>query len=286
MPPGWAPSPGWTSPADWPAPPADWQFWVPTQRPSWVSQHKGLTAALAGGGGVLLIIMFVAAALSAPPSKPASRAADPTVSTAPPTKAPAAPASPTPAAKPTPPPPAPKPKALTYSGRGSKLLKISKGADPMIVTITGRGSSNFAVLSLDSSGAEMDLLVNEIGSYTGTKLIDAVEGEQTAALKITGTGFTWTVVLKPLSMGRVWTGSGTLGGRGDEVVIMPSEPFGGLDAARITHTGKSNFAVYAFAENRELLINEIGRYSGEVQVPSGTSILTFDADGPWTIVKI
>ena len=39
---------------------------------------------------------------------------------------------------------------------------------------------------------------------------------------------------------------------------------------------------YTADGNRELLVNEIGNYAGEVFVPEGTILLTVEADGAWT----
>jgi hypothetical protein len=39
------------------------------------------------------------------------------------------------------------------------------------VTFTHSGSSNFAVWAVDGSGKQIDLLVNEIGPYSGTVLM-------------------------------------------------------------------------------------------------------------------
>jgi hypothetical protein len=36
------------------------------------------------------------------------------------------------------------------------------------------------------------------------------------------------------------------------------------------------------ADDRSLLVNEIGKYKGEVLLPDGTVLVTFEADGAWT----
>ncbi len=53
---------------------------------------------------------------------------------------------------------------------------------------------------------------------------------------------------------------------------------------KITHRGSSNFIVKAYtADSGELLVNEIGNYSGEQIMPAGTVLVEILADGAWTI---
>lgn len=152
----------------------------------------------------------------------------------------------------------------------------------MAVTIKHVGSSNFAVWNLDSSGQEINLLVNTIGNYRGTRLIDAMEGEQTAALKIESDG-SWRVTLKPFALVHVWDGTGTWTGKGDNLVVIQSGAFAGLDSVKITNSGESNFVVTAYGETMDLLVNEIGSYSGELLMPAGTVLFEIQSDGTWTL---
>jgi len=178
----------------------------------------------------------------------------------------------------------PGPRPVSYSGVGSKVLKISKGSDPMAVKITHVGSSNFAVTNLSSDGQEIDLLVNTIGNYSGTRLIDALNEQQTAAFKIEADG-NWRVTLEPLSMLPVWHGTGTWTGRGDNIVLIGSGSFAGLDSVKITNSGQGNFVVTAYGDTVDLLVNEIGNYSGEQLMPDGTVLLEIQSDGTWTLHK-
>ena len=154
----------------------------------------------------------------------------------------------------------------------------------MAVTITNDGSSNFAVWNLDSNGKQIDLLVNTIGSYSGTRLIDAIKGQQTAALNIESDG-NWTVTLKPLALLRVWDGTGTWTGKGDDLLVIKSGAFAGLDSIKITNSGESNFVVTAYGDSKDLLVNEIGNYSGEQLMPAGTVLLEIQSDGNWSLHK-
>jgi hypothetical protein len=60
----------------------------------------------------------------------------------------------------------------------------------------------------------------------------------------------------------------------------------GLTTLKITHSGSSNFAVKAYGDSSRLLVNEIGKYSGETLLPSGTVLLEVEADGNWTLEKV
>jgi hypothetical protein len=93
----------------------------------------------------------------------------------------------------------------------------------------------------------------------------------------------WTIVIKPIGLARVWNPTKALSGKGDDVArLVP--PSSGLAPVTITHRGSSNFAVTAYtADGGDLLVNEIGNYSGEVPMPDGTLLLSVEADGAWTV---
>ncbi len=205
--------------------------------------------------------------------------------TAPATAQPSTPSTATSSEAATPTPTHPTPPTVTYTGVGAKVLKINKTTGPMAVTITHRGSSNFAVTNLNASGSQIDLLVNTIGNYSGTRLIDTREGQQTAALKIEADG-SWSVTLKRVSQMPTWDGTGTWTGKGDTVVLIKSGSFTGLDSVKITNSGKSNFVVMAYGETQDLLVNKIGNYSGEQLMPSGTALLEIQSDGTWSLHKV
>ncbi len=81
-------------------------------------------------------------------------------------------------------------------------------------------------------------------------------------------------------------------GRGDSVVSCTMNP--GRKVFTMTHDGTSNFAIWLYddADGAELLVNEIGRYSGSTTVKFGSGILDLapgpctleiSADGNWSI---
>ncbi|MEV6984887.1 hypothetical protein AB0M95_27000 [Sphaerisporangium sp. NPDC051017] len=186
---------------------------------------------------------------------------------------------------PTPSPsPSPLTKPKTYRGFGAKVLKIKPTEKPGLATITHRGGSNFVISTVTQDGEQQDLLVNTIGHYEGTVVYNVDAGTQTSAFKITADG-AWTVVLRPLALARTSKGV-ALKGDGDDVVHI-DPPYGGLVSMRVRHTGTSNFVVYAYHgdDGKELLINEIGRYNGEVLMPNDTFLLVIKAEAAWSMRK-
>ncbi|MDP9271333.1 MAG: hypothetical protein M3P14_10255 [Chloroflexota bacterium] len=94
---------------------------------------------------------------------------------------------------------------------------------PAIATITERGTSNFVVTSLAADGSQNELLVNVIGSYSGTRLFDADAGQHSVAFKVESTG-SWTIVIKPVALASAWNPAKALSGRGDNVVRLLPPP--------------------------------------------------------------
>lgn len=185
-------------------------------------------------------------------------------------------ATPTKAA-PSPPPPA-VPADQKFSGRGDKILKLALTPDRFhIATFTHAGSSNFVVITVDSGGEQLDLVNNHIGKYSGTRPLDF--REDPAALKIEADG-AWTINVQAVQKAPAWTGKSA--GRGDAVLLVPSDA-PGLNTVKITHKGRSNFVVKAYGDRSDLLVNEIGNYTGETLLPGGTTVIEIEADGAWTL---
>lgn len=173
--------------------------------------------------------------------------------------------------------------AIDLSGRGDKVARFTIPDNvPAIAKVTYAGSSNFAVVSLAADGTTNDLLVNEIGKYTGTVLFDEDVGVHSVAFEITASG-KWTIRVLPITSSRAWNTAEKLTGNGDDVVLAVP-PTGVFATATIKHSGESNFAVIAYgSEGIDLVVNEIGNYSGQVVLPDGTLLLEVTADGAWTV---
>ncbi|MGY1617215.1 hypothetical protein ACI797_10770 [Geodermatophilus sp. SYSU D00691] len=148
---------------------------------------------------------------------------------------------------------------------------------------THSGSSNFVVFSVNDQGQDIDLLVNEIGSYSGVLPLNFFEGEEAAALRIEADG-DWSVTSAPLTAAPRWDGVAPLTGQGAAVVWVAGAAEG-LTPVTLTHQGESNFAIFTIGDNQDLLVNEVGAYSGQTLLPAGTLVPTIEADGPWSIAK-
>lgn len=170
-----------------------------------------------------------------------------------------------------------------FTGRGAKVVRLKLPDDFIhIAKFTHSGSGNFAVWTVDPGGSQQDLLVNEIGKYAGTRLVDVRADGKPAALKVEAGG-RWTITVQVAQKAPRWTGKGS--GKGAAVLLVDPSTISGLATVRLTHKGEGNFAVWAYGDSAELLVNEIGGYSGETLMPDGTVLVDIEADGPWTLTK-
>lgn len=164
--------------------------------------------------------------------------------------------------------------AVVIEGRGDDIIDIPVVTDDaVVVTFTHQGSSNFAVVSFDSSGNRISLLVNDIGNYSGTVPLNFSSAP--SELEITADG-AWIVTISDVRDQPVYDGTAT--GSGDQVLLVTV----GAGRLAATHDGRSNFAMLAWGDRRTLMINEIGSYSGTVRLPDAVA-LEITADGNWTL---
>jgi hypothetical protein len=191
--------------------------------------------------------------------------------------------TPSPTVEPTPVPPTPTPSIiLSESGTGDKILRIEAQDLPTVAHITGRGRSNFAVISYVGSDYE-DLLVNEIGTYEGFVYVSPYVD----SFEITSSG-KWQIEISALEAATQWDGTTPLSGEGDSVVLVSGASFG---ATTIDNRSRSNFAVIAydeFGDYLDLLVNEIGNYHGEVLLPDDDPIVLSiqDVNGKWSLSAV
>ncbi|MEU5867668.1 MULTISPECIES: hypothetical protein [unclassified Nonomuraea] len=181
------------------------------------------------------------------------------------------------------PSPSPTMQPRTYRGVGDKVVKVEETEHVLLATLTHQGSANFIVHPLDPGGAEQVSIVNEIGAYQGTVIVNEDNGKVLRGFTIKADG-AWTLTLKPITMARQWTGS-RISGRGDDVLLL-SPASSGLSTVKADHSGSSNFIVHSYTEEMQNgLINEIGSYRGEVLLPDGTLLVTIHADGRWAFTR-
>nr|QNO52629.1 hypothetical protein MBLPMMNE_00036 [Methanosarcinales archaeon ANME-1 ERB6] len=234
--------------------------------------------------GLIAIVATVAAVIFAgcveeeTPVPTPSPTATPLPKTTPTSEAPTA--TPTPELTPTPEP-------IGLSGTGQEATsKFSLEKGLSIFRMTHDGDSNFAVWLLDDEGDKVDLLVNEIGEFDGSKAV-GIKNQGDYILDISADGG-WTITIeqpRPTSAPSV---PKTLKGKGQQA----SEVFyldKGLARFEMTHSGDSNFAVWLLddeGDKVDLLVNEIGEFDGSKAVSiskGGIYLLSISADGNWEI---
>lgn len=155
-----------------------------------------------------------------------------------------------------------------YEGTGDDVVTLSKAAGPALLTFSCPDCQHNVVVE-----TKADLLVNEIGAYSGTHLIDtSTRSGPTSTVEITADG-SWT-----LDIADITTASDATSGAGDSVVWVKSG-----NKVAITHDGEHNFVVTAVgARSGDLLVNEIGPYTGTKAIDT-PAIVDITADGNWTI---
>lgn len=168
---------------------------------------------------------------------------------------------------------------VSESGSGDTLITLPDGVSAGMVTAEHSGSSNFVINVLDSTNqASGDLLVNEIGSYSGTTAYGLTGlSDDATSLEVTADG-SWTIEIAPLAEADQFEGSGS----GDGVFLYSGE----ATAMDASHSGESNFTVWQMSDGwmgSDLLINEIGSYSGTVPLTAGPALIVITADGSWEL---
>lgn len=174
------------------------------------------------------------------------------------------------------------PLGVTARGTGDAFVPLS-GTEPLLATVSSKGASNLVVEVLTDSGSVADLLVNDIGGYSGTRLVSA-SGRKLGGLRISTDG-AWTLELNAVTAAPVLKRGSTLRGRRDRVVRLPEATEGGV-ALRVRSSGTGNFIVVALAWAQpmyEVLVNEIDGFTGIVHAPEGATYLEICADGSWVI---
>ena len=168
---------------------------------------------------------------------------------------------------------------VTVKGSGAKVIKLP--AEAGIITAKHTGSSNFILNVLDADNQPtLDLLVNAIGSYSGTTAygLSSLGGGVSLEVKADGP---WTVTIAPIGKAPVL--SLPAKGNSDQVFLTD----GPAATWKATHRGQGNFVIQHEAGGFSfgLLVNEIGPWNGEFAVRSGPAVVVVKADGNWTIAS-
>jgi hypothetical protein len=177
-------------------------------------------------------------------------------------------------------PAGPLPEDVVYRGRGDDVVRLSLSPEHRhTATFSYRGGGNFAVWALDEAGDEGDLVVNDGGPYAGVRPLDFRETPHGLSIEAEGA---WTVTVRAFARTPLWSGRSS--GKGPAVLRLDPASAAGPRPLVVTHSGRDNFIVIAHGEQLEdLMINHIGRYSGEVTLPREAAAISVQADGAWTI---
>ena len=174
------------------------------------------------------------------------------------------------------------PKMQTFSGTDDEVVTLAPFKDPVLVTATYEGDSNFIVYPVDGSGKRGFSWFNEIDSWSG-RIFQIGVSKPWAAFAVETTG-DWTITISPLSTAKVVNPKSYSGSGAD--VIKFSKASKGLKKITVTHDGESNFFVRPInSKGRQgfSLVNEIGEYNGTTLLPNDTLYLAIIGDGNWTI---
>ncbi|NAT11144.1 hypothetical protein C4E22_06345 [ANME-1 cluster archaeon AG-394-G06] len=185
------------------------------------------------------------------------------------------------------PAPTPTPKPIAFSGRGQEATsKFSLEKGLSIFKMTHDGDRNFIAWLFDDEGDRIDLVVNEIGEFDGSKVV-GIKKQGDYLLDINADG-RWMITIEQPRPSYAPPVPKTLKGKGRQA----SEMFHldkGLARFEMTHDGDSNFAIWLFddeGDRIDLVVNEIGEFDGSKAVSirkGGIYLLDISADGNWEI---
>ena len=175
------------------------------------------------------------------------------------------------------------PQPIVLSGSGDSVLEINKWNSAGLFKATYTGEHNFIVENFDAAGNQIDVLINTIGAYSGSKLIDVYDNDLTARIAIHASG-PWEIQILPLSSVRSVLVPGVVQGVGDDVVLLAhaagKTDLFKADASQASH----NFIVYGLSNTDfYLMFNEIAPYTGTVISDGDTVLIQVSATGPWSI---
>lgn len=178
---------------------------------------------------------------------------------------------------------------FTLSGIGDDVVDVHKRPSAAIAHITYTGPRNFSIISYDTDGSRIALLVNVIGNYDGVVPLDFGD-THTGRLEITASG-PWEIAVSDAIEAPRVTAPGTHRGQGDAVLILTGDR--APDTLEVDATAtEGHFAIEAYGNSRALLVNEIAPYEGTVLIPSRTIaqspawgnavFIIVSAEGPWS----
>ena len=202
-----------------------------------------------------------------------------------PTQVPTATPVPIPTATPT-----PVAQVQQFSGRGKDVSPTFQLADGLAkFDLSHSGNSNFIIWLLDvGTGDRLDLVVNEIGVFSGSTVV-SISGSGRYILDITADA-SWNIRVEQVATPATASGPPlTLSGRG-QTAPSAFRLNNGIAIFRMSHTGQSNFVIWLFevstGDRVDLVVNEIGAFTGSAALSvrrSGIYMIDVSADGDWSV---
>jgi hypothetical protein len=173
---------------------------------------------------------------------------------------------------------------VTITGTGTRYVPLDLGSAPMMVASTYSGASgNFSVEAVRPDGGYNfgDLLVNEIGAYSGTASLNMdFPSSPVQAFQVTAGG-PWSLHLMPLAWATPFDRFTPMNGTGSTVLHYVGPP----GIIRIDNRSSGHFAVVSYSNRGgylDLMTNAI-RPTFETYALPPDVYLEVTADGPWTI---
>ena len=183
------------------------------------------------------------------------------------------------AAEPTPAPPEPTATPeppIIFEGSGDDVVLLEP-TTLRIARISGNAeAAHFSVWANTPAGDHVELLVNTTEPYEGIVPIDLTSEPRVGALEVSAAG-PWRIEVLPLSSARFIEGASS--GTGDEVVFVGGEP---RTAFIRGNASAAHFAIWAYGERTDLLVNTTDPYEGRVQL-RGPIVFAISAVGAWEI---
>ncbi|MBC8364243.1 MAG: fibronectin type III domain-containing protein [Actinobacteria bacterium] len=174
---------------------------------------------------------------------------------------------------------------VAFSGVGTQTVSLTSGlpSDYQIVSFTHAGPGSFRVASLDVAGNELEVLIDRVGTFRGRIVAD--DPESFAALAVVADG-EWSAAFLPMASATPFGSGLTAGGMQDDVLLLPDPVVDGAGLVTARHDGSANFIVWEYGPDGQaaaLPINEIGAFSGQVELTAGSRFLEVAANGEWVM---
>jgi hypothetical protein len=170
----------------------------------------------------------------------------------------------------------------TIDGYGDNI--VTWNGNGGIISFKHTGSGYVGVTTYGINGEYIDLLVNEVGNYSGNHLFGIWSGEDVSEFEIQADG-SWEISLKSVSSGAKKVSGTSISGIGADVINATSACE--YNKIQISNNGDGYFGVWAISPKslfpEDLLVNEVGTYSGVVRLPEDFELIVVEADGNWQI---